>query len=122
MIMLFFLINFITGSILFILGQAGIIPNINYSNIYGQQVSLLEAVNFIAISLQLMGILCLFLYFKDKFKRSNAIKQNSFIFFILHLLVIFTIKFISYSSYRLYIFSFLSKFMSYFLDVTINCS
>ena len=80
--MLFFLINFITGSILFILGQAGIIPNINYSNIYGQQVSLLEAVNFIAISLQLMGILCLFLYFKDKFKRSNAIKQNSFIFFI----------------------------------------
>lgn len=78
--MLLFLIDFITGSILFILGQAGIIPNITYSNIYGQQVSLLEAVNFIAISLQLMGILCLFLYFKDKLKRSNAIKQNSFIF------------------------------------------
>ena len=82
-----FVISFIIGSILldsilFILEQAGIIPNITYSNIYGQQVSLLEAVNFIAISLQLMGILCLFLYFKDKFKRSNAIKQNSFIFFI----------------------------------------
>ena len=75
--MLFFLISFITGSILFILGQAGIIPNITYSNIYGQQVSSLEAVNFIAISLQLMGILwgilwgilCLFLYFKDKLKK-----------------------------------------------------
>lgn len=71
--MLLFLIDFITGSILFILGQAGIIPNITYSNIYGQQVSSLEAVNFIAISLQLMGILwgilCLFLYFKDKLKK-----------------------------------------------------
>lgn len=67
--MLLFLIDFITDSILFILGQAGIIPNITYSNIYGQQVSLLEAVNFIAISLQLMGILCLFLYFKDKLKK-----------------------------------------------------
>lgn len=67
--MLLFLIDFTTGSILFILSQAGIIPNITYSNIYGQQVSLLEAVNFIAISLQLMGILCLFLYFKDKLKK-----------------------------------------------------
>lgn len=67
--MLLFLIDFITGSILFILGQAGIISNITYSNIYGQQVSSLETVNFIAISLQLMGILCLFLYFKDKLKK-----------------------------------------------------
>lgn len=61
-----FVISFIIGSILFILEQAGIIPNITYYNILGQQVSSLEAVNFIAISLQLMGILCLFLYFKDK--------------------------------------------------------
>ena len=67
--MLFFLIYFITGSILFILGQTSIIPNITYSNIYGQQVSSLEAVNFIAISLQLMGILYLFLYYKDKFHK-----------------------------------------------------
>lgn len=67
--MLFFLIGFIIGTILFILGQIGIIPNITYSNIYGQQVSSLEAVNFIAISLQLISILCLFLYFKDKLKK-----------------------------------------------------
>ena len=67
--MLFFLIGFITGTILYILGQVGIIPNITYYNIYGQQVSSLEAVNFIAISLQLMSILCLFLYFKDKFHK-----------------------------------------------------
>lgn len=69
-----FIISFIIGSILldsilFILEQDEIIPNIIYSNIYGQQVSSLEAVNFIAISLQLMGILCLFLYFKDKLKK-----------------------------------------------------
>lgn len=66
-----FIISFIIGSILldsilFILEQDEIIPNIIYSNILGQQVSSLEAINFIAISLQLMGILCLFLYFKDK--------------------------------------------------------
>ena len=82
-----FIISFIIGSILldsilFILEQDEIIPNIIYSNILGQQVSSLEAINFTAISLQLMGILCLFLYFKDKLKRSNAIKQNSFIFSI----------------------------------------
>lgn len=69
--MLFFLIGFITGSILFVLGQVGIIPNITYSNIYGQQVSSLEAVNFIAISLQLISILCLFLYLKDKFHKKK---------------------------------------------------
>lgn len=64
-----FVISFIIGSILFILEQDEIIPNIIYYNILGQQVSSLEAVNFIAISLQLMGILCLFLYFKDKLKK-----------------------------------------------------
>lgn len=69
-----FIIIFIIGSILldsilFILEQDEIIPNIIYSNILGQQVSSLEAINFTAISLQLMGILCLFLYFKDKLKK-----------------------------------------------------
>ncbi len=69
-----FIISFIIGSILldsilFILEQDEIIPNIIYSNILGQQVSSLEAINFIAISLQLMSILCLFLYFKDKLKK-----------------------------------------------------
>lgn len=68
--MLFFLISFIIGStIVFILGQVGIIPNIIYYNILGQQVSSLEAVNFTVISLQLMSILCLFLYYKDKFHK-----------------------------------------------------
>lgn len=68
--MLFFLISFIIGSIIvFILGQVGIIPNIIYYNILGQQVSSLEAVNFTVISLQLMSILCLFLYYKDKFHK-----------------------------------------------------
>lgn len=69
-----FIISFIIGSILldsilFILEQDEIIPNIIYSNILGQQVSSLEAINFTAISLQLMGILCLFLYLKDKFHK-----------------------------------------------------
>lgn len=69
-----FIISFIIGSILldsilFILEQDETIPNIIYSNILGQQVSSLEAINFTAISLQLMGILCLFLYFKDKLKK-----------------------------------------------------
>ena len=69
-----FIISFIIGSILldsilFILEQDEIIPNIIYSNILVQQVSSLEAINFTAISLQLMGILCLFLYFKDKLKK-----------------------------------------------------
>lgn len=69
-----FIISFIIGSILldsilFILEQDEIIPNIIYSNILGQQVSSLEAINLTAISLQLMGILCLFLYFKDKLKK-----------------------------------------------------
>lgn len=68
--MLFFLIGFIiAGGSLFILGQVGIIPDITYSNVLGQQVSSLEAVNFIAISLQLMSILCIFLYYRDKFHK-----------------------------------------------------
>ena len=61
-----FIISFIIGSILldsilFILEQDEIIPNIIYSNILGQQVSSLEAINFTAISLQLMGI-CAYFY------------------------------------------------------------
>lgn len=56
---------FIIGAILVILGKAGVIPNIEYSNMVGQSVSTLEAAYTLAVFMQIMGIILIIIRSKE---------------------------------------------------------
>lgn len=59
---------FIAGAILVILGKMGVIPNVEYTNMVGQTVSMLEAVYTIAGFVQIMGIILIIIPIKKWFE------------------------------------------------------
>lgn len=58
---------FIAGAILVILGKVGVIPNVEYTNMIGQTVSALESVYTIAVFIQIIGIILIFIQIKEWF-------------------------------------------------------